>query len=67
MITARAETVSERPATRLGAIMNTQDELTVPQAAVYLNVSEETVRRNIRGVWKPYAEERNGSYGMTFL
>ena len=24
------------------------DELTVPQAASYLNVSEETVRRNIR-------------------
>ena len=28
--------------------MNTPDELTVPQAASYLNVSDETVRRNIR-------------------
>ena len=28
--------------------MNTPDEYTVPQAASYLNVSEETVRRNIR-------------------
>ena len=28
--------------------MNTPDELTVPQAASYLKVSEETVRRNIR-------------------
>ena len=28
--------------------MNMPDELTVPQAASYLNVSEETVRRNIR-------------------
>ena len=28
--------------------MNTPDELTVPQAASYLDVSEETVRRNIR-------------------
>ena len=28
--------------------MNTPDEFTVPQAASYLNVSEETVRRNIR-------------------
>ena len=28
--------------------MNVPDELTVPQAATYLNVSEETVRRNIR-------------------
>ena len=28
--------------------MNTPEELTVPQAASYLNVSEETVRRNIR-------------------
>ena len=28
--------------------MNIPDELTVPQAASYLNVSEETVRRNIR-------------------
>ena len=28
--------------------MNTLDEFTVPQAASYLNVSEETVRRNIR-------------------
>ena len=28
--------------------MELPDELTVPQAASYLNVSEETVRRNIR-------------------
>ena len=28
--------------------MNTSDEFTVPQAASFLNVSEETVRRNIR-------------------
>ena len=28
--------------------MNIPDEFTVPQAAAYLNVSEETVRRNIR-------------------
>ena len=28
--------------------MNVPDEYTVPQAASYLNVSEETVRRNIR-------------------
>ena len=28
--------------------MNIPEELTVPQAASYLNVSEETVRRNIR-------------------
>ena len=28
--------------------MNTPDEFTVPQAASYLRVSEETVRRNIR-------------------
>ena len=28
--------------------MNMLDEYTVPQAASYLNVSEETVRRNIR-------------------
>ena len=28
--------------------MNTPDEFTVPQAVSYLNVSEETVRRNIR-------------------
>ena len=28
--------------------MNAPDEYTVPQAATYLNVSEETVRRNIR-------------------
>ena len=28
--------------------MNVPDEYTVPQAAAYLNVSEETVRRNIR-------------------
>ena len=28
--------------------MNTLDEFTVPQAASFLNVSEETVRRNIR-------------------
>ena len=28
--------------------MNMPDEYTVPQAASYLNVSEETVRRNIR-------------------
>ena len=28
--------------------MNMPEELTVPQAASYLNVSEETVRRNIR-------------------
>ena len=28
--------------------MNTPDEFTVPQAASYLNVSDETVRRNIR-------------------
>ena len=28
--------------------MNTPDEFTVPQAASYLDVSEETVRRNIR-------------------
>ncbi len=28
--------------------MNVPDEFTVPQAAIYLNVSEETVRRNIR-------------------
>ena len=28
--------------------MNTPDEFTVPQAAAYLEVSEETVRRNIR-------------------
>ena len=28
--------------------MNMPDEHTVPQAASYLNVSEETVRRNIR-------------------
>ena len=28
--------------------MNLPDEFSVPQAASYLNVSEETVRRNIR-------------------
>lgn len=28
--------------------MNVPEEVTVPQAASYLNVSEETVRRNIR-------------------
>ena len=28
--------------------MNLPEEFTVPQAASYLNVSEETVRRNIR-------------------
>ena len=28
--------------------MNMPEELTVPQAASFLNVSEETVRRNIR-------------------
>ena len=28
--------------------MNMSEEFTVPQAASYLNVSEETVRRNIR-------------------
>ena len=28
--------------------MNLPEELTVPQAASYLRVSEETVRRNIR-------------------
>ena len=28
--------------------MNMPEEFTVPQAASYLNVSEETVRRNIR-------------------
>ena len=28
--------------------MNMPDEFTVPQAAAYLGVSEETVRRNIR-------------------
>ena len=28
--------------------MTMQEEFTVPQAASYLNVSEETVRRNIR-------------------
>ena len=28
--------------------MTMPEEFTVPQAAVYLNVSEETVRRNIR-------------------
>ena len=28
--------------------MNTPEEFTVPQAASFLNVSEETVRRNIR-------------------
>ena len=28
--------------------MNMPDEYTVPQAATYLSVSEETVRRNIR-------------------
>ena len=28
--------------------MNIPDEFTVPQAAAYLSVSEETVRRNIR-------------------
>ena len=28
--------------------MNTPEEFTVPQAASYLSVSEETVRRNIR-------------------
>ena len=28
--------------------MNTPEEFSVPQAASYLNVSEETVRRNIR-------------------
>ena len=28
--------------------MSMQEEFTVPQAASYLNVSEETVRRNIR-------------------
>lgn len=28
--------------------MNVPEEFTVPQAATYLNVSEETVRRNIR-------------------
>lgn len=28
--------------------MNVPDEYTVPQAATYLSVSEETVRRNIR-------------------
>ena len=28
--------------------MNMPEEFTVPQAAFYLNVSEETVRRNIR-------------------
>ena len=28
--------------------MNMPEELTVPQVASYLNVSEETVRRNIR-------------------
>ena len=28
--------------------MNTPEEFTVPQAASYLKVSEETVRRNIR-------------------
>ena len=28
--------------------MNTSEEFTVPQAAAHLNVSEETVRRNIR-------------------
>ena len=28
--------------------MNAPDELTVPQAATYLKVSQETVRRNIR-------------------
>ena len=31
-----------------GLAMNMPNELTVPQAASYLNVSEETVRRNIR-------------------
>lgn len=30
------------------AAMNIPEEFTVPQAATYLNVSEETVRRNIR-------------------
>ena len=31
----------------LGPAMNILDELTVPQAASYLNVSKETIRRNI--------------------
>ena len=39
--------------------MNTPDEFTVPQAASYLDVSEETVRRNIRS--KRLAALRRGT------
>ena len=39
--------------------MNTPDEFTVPQAASYLEVSEETVRRNIRS--KRLAALRRGT------
>ena len=42
--------------------MNTPDEFTVPRAACYLNVSEETVRRNIRSKrLNALAEELSGS------
>ena len=39
--------------------MNPPDEFTVPQAASYLDVSEETVRRNIRS--KRLAALRRGT------
>ena len=47
MIGVMLYTTSWHPALQDRA-MNTPDEFTVPQAASYLNVSDETVRRNIR-------------------
>ena len=44
--------------------MKMPEELTVPQAATYLNVSEETVRRNIRS--KRLKALRRGDAGGSF-
>ena len=43
--------------------MNVSDEYTVPEAASYLNVSEETVRRNIRS--KRLRAFRRGNSGSS--
>ena len=48
--------------------MNMPEEFTVPQAASYLNVSEETVRRNIRSKrLRPCAEGHSGSSPAMYL
>ena len=47
--------------------MDMPEEFTVPQAASYLNVSQETVRRNIRSRrLKALRSGPSGSYRATF-